>query len=344
MNGLLVIDKPGGMTSHDVVNRLRKITGEKSIGHLGTLDPMATGVLPMLLGKFTRLAQYFSTAEKSYTGTIRFGFATDTYDAEGECISEMVEPALTLEQVRTAGARFHGVMEQLPPPFSAKKIDGTPAYKLARAGKPVALKKARVEIFSFDIVSCEGAVAAFAMRISAGGYVRSVAHEMGQELGCGAHLASLRRTQAGVFTLEEAHTLDELAERTGRRGRAGGEVRASANAFTGDACGGSRYVRTGATTQWSTGESAGVLRRSASEGVCRTARAGGNCTAGGGNAVSAGGGDGMRGSELRMGESAQRLSNGRSAGRSVFAMIRDPLAVGWIPSPWMVPGTCTRSL
>ena len=140
MNGLLVIDKPGGITSHDVVSRLRKITGEHSIGHLGTLDPMATGVLPLLLGKFTRLAQYFSAAEKSYTGTIRFGFATDTYDADGELVGAQMHPSLTLEQVRAAASRFHGEMEQMPPPFSAKKIGGTPAYKLARAGKPVELK------------------------------------------------------------------------------------------------------------------------------------------------------------------------------------------------------------
>ena len=203
------------MTSHDVVSRLRKITNEKSIGHLGTLDPMATGVLPLLLGKFTRLAQYFSTAEKTYTGTIRFGFATDTYDAEGERIGAAVEPELTLERICEAAKRFHGGMEQMPPAFSAKKIAGTPAYKLAREGKPVELKAARVEISSFEITSLDGAEAAFAMRISAGGYVRSVAHELGQELGCGAHLASLRRTQAGAFTLAEAHTLDELAPLAG---------------------------------------------------------------------------------------------------------------------------------
>src|SRR5579875_3008199 len=116
------------MTSHDVVNRLRKITGERSIGHLGTLDPMATGVLPLLLGRFTRLAQYFNSAEKSYTGTIRFGFATDTFDAEGERVGHDVEPDLTLEQVRRAATRFHGEMEQMPPQFSAKKVGGVPAY------------------------------------------------------------------------------------------------------------------------------------------------------------------------------------------------------------------------
>jgi tRNA pseudouridine55 synthase len=210
VNGLLVIDKPGGMTSHDVVSRLRRITGEKSIGHLGTLDPMATGVLPLLLGKYTRLAQYFSSSEKSYTGKIRFGFATDTYDAEGQQTSTPVNPVLSLEQVRQIAERFFGTMEQMPPPFSAKKIDGTPAYKLARAGKPVALKHAIVHIESFEITELDGCEASFALSISAGGYVRSIAHEMGQALGCGAHLSSLRRTCAGVFTLTEAHKLDEL--------------------------------------------------------------------------------------------------------------------------------------
>jgi tRNA pseudouridine55 synthase len=215
VNGLLVIDKPGGITSHDVVNRLRKITGEKSIGHLGTLDPMATGVLPLLLGKFTRLAQFFSSAEKSYAGSIRFGFATDTYDAEGEMVGERVEPRLTLEGVRCAAQRFRGDMEQMPPPYSAKKIAGTPAYKLARAGKAVDLKPAHVRIDSFEIVSLDGDEASFAMSISAGGYVRSVAHELGRDLACGGHLSRLRRTQAGVFTLAEACTLLALQELVG---------------------------------------------------------------------------------------------------------------------------------
>ena len=225
MNGLLVIDKPAGMTSHDVVNRLRKITGEKSIGHLGTLDPMATGVLPMLLGKFTRLAQYFSSAEKSYTGAIRFGYATDTYDAQGQPSGPDsyfaqpdgpdLQPVLTLDHIRETAARFNGESEQMPPPYSAKKIAGTPAYKLAREGKPVELKRARVVISSFEITALTGPEAEFAMSISAGGYVRSVAHEMGQLLGCGAHLSRLRRTQAGVFTIEEAHTLEELEAAAG---------------------------------------------------------------------------------------------------------------------------------
>jgi tRNA pseudouridine55 synthase len=207
------------MTSHDVVNRLRKITGERSIGHLGTLDPMATGVLPLLLGKFTRLAQYFSSAEKSYTGTIRFGFATDTYDCEGVPAGPDswidVASDLTLERIRLASSRFHGVMQQMPPAFSAKKIGGKPAYQLAREGKPVELKTATVDITHFEILDLHEAQASFCMSISAGGYVRSVAHELGQDLGCGAHLSSLRRTQAGVFTLSEALTLDELQEAAG---------------------------------------------------------------------------------------------------------------------------------
>jgi tRNA pseudouridine55 synthase len=203
------------MTSHDVVGKLRRITGESSIGHLGTLDPMATGVLPLLLGRYTRLAQYFSSTEKSYTGAIRLGFATDTFDAEGQAAgpdrSADCEANLTLEQIRSATARFHGEMLQMPPPFSAKKVSGVPSYKLAREGRPVELKPARVHIDRFVVTGLEGSEAVFEMSISAGGYVRSVAHELGQDLGCGAHLSRLRRTKAGAFTLADAHTLEELA-------------------------------------------------------------------------------------------------------------------------------------
>jgi tRNA pseudouridine55 synthase len=222
VNGLLVVDKPGGITSHDVVNRLRKITGERSIGHLGTLDPMATGVLPMLMGKYTRLAQYFSAAEKSYTGTIRFGFATDTYDAEGEAAGPDLWPEfsgrVTLEAVRGEATRFLGESTQMPPAFSAKKIDGKPAYKLAREGKSPELKAAKVRIDCFEIAAMDGAEASFKMTISSGGYVRSVAHELGQAQGCGAHLAALRRVRAGVFTVEQAHTLDALQPLAGQVG------------------------------------------------------------------------------------------------------------------------------
>jgi tRNA pseudouridine55 synthase len=214
MNGLLVLDKPAGMTSHDVVAIVRRVTGEKSIGHLGTLDPMATGVLPLLLGKYTRLAQFFGQAAKSYTGTIRFGFATDTFDAEGAAAGEAVALGLGLEELRGLARHFHGEMEQMPPVFSAKKIGGVPAHKLARAGKDVPVKAARITIYSFELLGLEGEVASFAMSVSAGGYVRSVAHELGEMAGCGAHLASLRRTQAGVFTLAQAIPLEELKKMT----------------------------------------------------------------------------------------------------------------------------------
>jgi tRNA pseudouridine55 synthase len=197
------------MTSHDVVARVRRATGERSIGHLGTLDPMATGVLPLLLGKFTRLAQFFGPLKKTYTGTIRFGFATDTYDAEGQPAGGAVDVFLTLDQVRSAASRFQGEVEQMPPPFSAKKIAGKPAYKLARAGEEPKLKPVPITIHRFEITSFEGDIAAFLMTVSSGGYVRSVAHELGRALGCGGHLASLRRIAAGPFEIENAIGLAE---------------------------------------------------------------------------------------------------------------------------------------
>ena len=215
MNGLLVLDKPAGMTSHDVVAIVRRATGEKSIGHLGTLDPMATGVLPLLLGKYTRLAQFFGQAEKSYEGTIRFGWATDSFDADGEVASEPKPLTQTLDQLRELAKHFNGAMEQVPPIFSAKKIGGVPAHKLARAGKDVPVKPASIFIHSFALTALDGDTASFEMTISAGGYVRSVAHELGELAGCGGHLASLRRTRAGVFSLAHAITVETLKTVTG---------------------------------------------------------------------------------------------------------------------------------
>ena len=210
MNGLLVLDKPAGMTSHDVVAIVRRATGEKSVGHLGTLDPMATGVLPLLLGKYTRLAQFFGHAEKHYTGAIRFGFATDTFDAEGEPAAAPQVLQQSLSELRQLALRFHGELDQMPPVFSAKKINGVPAHKLARAGKDVPVKPSRITIHSFELTALNGDFASFTMHVSSGGYVRSVAHELGALAGCGAHLATLRRTQAGDFTLAQAISLDEL--------------------------------------------------------------------------------------------------------------------------------------
>lgn len=212
MNGVLIIDKLAGLTSHDVVARARRILGQRSVGHLGTLDPMATGVLPLVTGCFTRLAQFYTGAEKVYEGTIRFGFSTDTYDAEGEASSEPKAVTLSASDVENAAARFRGVIQQLPPPFSAKKIKGVPAYKLARKQKPVVLAPIEVEVKEFDLLAVESDRVRFRARVTSGTYMRSIAHDMGAALGCGAHLECLRRTAVAEFTLEDAHSLQEIAE------------------------------------------------------------------------------------------------------------------------------------
>jgi len=209
MNGVVVIDKPAGLTSHDVVNRVRRIFQQRSVGHLGTLDPSATGVLPLVLGNFTRLAQFYTSAEKIYEGVIRFGFATDTYDAAGMPAGAPQNVKVSLEEVRQLSARFQGMIEQMPPPFSAKKIHGVPAYRLARKHQEVPLKPVQVEVKEFEILEANGDHASFRARVASGTYMRSVAHEMGQQLGCGAHLSSLRRTTLGEFDLAGAHTLQE---------------------------------------------------------------------------------------------------------------------------------------
>src|SRR5215471_13785084 len=216
MNGVLVIDKPPGLTSHDVVNRVRRILGQRSVGHLGTLDPSATGVLPLVLGSLTRLAQFYTASDKTYEGVIRFGFATDTYDADGEPTTPAQSVSLTLSQMQDLADQFRRVSEQMPPPFSAKKIQGVPAYKLARKKKEVELHPVKVEIKTFDIVHVDSDRAHFRAYVASGTYMRSVAHDMGRQLGCGAHLESLRRTSVAEFTLEDAHTLEELAEAAGK--------------------------------------------------------------------------------------------------------------------------------
>ena len=222
MNGVLIIDKPAGLTSHDVVNRVRRILQERSVGHLGTLDPLATGVLPLVIGNLTRIAQFYTSSEKTYEGTIRFGFSTNTYDAEGEPTSPAQAVTLSFDEVQQLASQFQGTIEQTPPPFSAKKIQGVPAYKLARKHAEVALKPVQVEVKEFEITqldvhaglseqSSAGSLATFRARVASGTYMRSVAHDMGQQIGCGAHLQSLRRTAVGEFELADAHTLEELA-------------------------------------------------------------------------------------------------------------------------------------
>ena len=210
MDGLLIIDKPAGLTSHDVVARVRRISGEKSVGHLGTLDPMATGVLPLVLGRFTRLAQFYNDADKRYQGLIRFGLATDTYDAEREPTGMEQPVQLTEDQVRSAAAKFVGHMQQMPPPFSAKKVSGVPAYRLARKGQPMELQPKEVEVKEFHITAWDGKSASFTSWVSSGTYLRTLAHDLGRSLGPGAHLAELKRTAVREFRLEDAHRLEEL--------------------------------------------------------------------------------------------------------------------------------------
>jgi tRNA pseudouridine55 synthase len=215
MNGVLVIDKPAGMTSHDVVNRVRRLLNERSVGHLGTLDPMATGVLPLVAGRLTRLAQFYTGSEKTYTGQIRFGFATDTYDAEGQPTTEpRADLKVSLEELRGLATEFTGKIRQLPPPFSAKKIQGVPAYKLARKKQDVVLEPVEVEIKEFEILSVDGDRASFRALVASGTYMRSIAHDLGLRLGCGAHLAALRRTSVAEFLEVEAHTLEAVAAAT----------------------------------------------------------------------------------------------------------------------------------
>ena len=210
MNGVIIVDKPAGLTSHEVVNRMRRILGQRSVGHLGTLDPLATGVLPLVVGNLTRLAQFYTASEKTYDGVIRFGFATNTYDADGEAVGEVRPAVLTLERLQKLAAGFLGPIEQNPPPFSAKKIHGVPAYKLARKQKEVVLQPVQVEVKEFVITAVHGDRAHFHARVASGTYMRSVAHEMGERLGCGAHLESLRRTAVAEFDLRQTHTLDEI--------------------------------------------------------------------------------------------------------------------------------------
>lgn len=211
MNGLLILDKPAGLTSHDVVSRTRRILEERSIGHLGTLDPMATGVLPLLLGRYTRLAQFFGRMEKSYTGTIRFGQATTTYDAEGDAVGPFTPVTLDASEVKRQAEHFKGELLQTPPAYSAKKIGGRTAYSRTRAGETVELAPVRILVHDFAITSVDGDTAVFRATVSAGGYIRSLAHDLGQQLGYGAHLASLRRTAAGPFKEDAALSLEDLA-------------------------------------------------------------------------------------------------------------------------------------
>lgn len=211
MDGVLVVDKPAGPTSHDVVARARRSLRTSRIGHTGTLDPFATGVLPLVIGRATRLASFLSGAEKAYTAGVRLGLATDTYDGTTAVGPRPAPPAgIDAAVIEAALARFRGTFSQVPPPFSAKKVGGVPAYKLARRNEPVALRAVDVSVSSLSLIEYADGLATIQVTSSAGFYVRSLAHELGVALGCGAHLETLRRTRAGAFSEAESTPLQVI--------------------------------------------------------------------------------------------------------------------------------------
>ena len=215
-DGALVINKPQGKTSHDLVDAVRHLAGFRQIGHLGTLDPLATGVLVLLLGKATRLVRFYSGRRKRYTAGFRFGCATNTYDSEGTPQGpDIPPPNLDREILERLASESLGRFEQMPPVFSAKKIHGRPAYELARKNQAVELKPVSVEIFQYRLLDISGPLARFEIECSSGTYIRSLAHDMGQKLGCGAHLAEICRTAVGEFSLDQALTIDEIAQSAG---------------------------------------------------------------------------------------------------------------------------------
>ncbi len=210
--GVLIIDKPAGLTSHDVVAQVRRLLEIRQVGHFGTLDPFATGVLPLSVGKATRFAQFYLKSRKAYEGTIRFGFSTDTYDATGKPTSEPATPYLERATLEKVFRSFTGRLMQTPPSFSAKHVGGKRAYELARQRKPVQLAPVEVEIYALELLAVEGDRVRFAVEGSGGTYVRSLAHDIGQKVGCGAHLGGLRRTAVAEFKESRAVSLDDLTK------------------------------------------------------------------------------------------------------------------------------------
>ena len=207
MNGLLLIDKPGGCTSHDVVNRWRKLANTKRVGHLGTLDPMATGLLLLLTGTATRLAPYFAADEKTYEAEITLGLMSDTYDIEGQVIATGASVPGDAAVIESALRQFSGKFMQTPPPVSAKKISGVPAYKLHRRNVEFELKPVEVEVKRLEIRHIASGKVRLAITCTAGTYIRSIAHDLGHALGCGGVLSSLRRTAVGAMRVENALNL-----------------------------------------------------------------------------------------------------------------------------------------
>ena len=210
IEGVLLVDKPQGCTSHDVVSRLRRKLAMKRIGHAGTLDPMATGLLIMLVGKATRVSQYLTSLDKEYEGTIRLGVTTNSQDADGEVMETRPVPAFTETEVRAAMQTFLGDQYQTPPMFSAIKIDGVPLYKRARKGEEVEREPRFIRVATYELTRFAPPELDFRLRCSKGTYVRTLAYDLGQKLGCGAHLSALRRTATDKLRIESALPLDEI--------------------------------------------------------------------------------------------------------------------------------------
>jgi tRNA pseudouridine55 synthase len=210
LDGVLIVDKPEGWTSHDVVGKVRRIARTKKVGHLGTLDPIATGVLPLVIERATRLAQFYTRSDKIYEGVVRFGWSTSSYDREGEATSEVTEVQLEEARLEELLERFRGEIEQVPPAVSAKKVGGKRAYELARQDVQVDLEAVKVQIYELTLLSIDGAEAKLRAHCSGGTYMRSIAHDLGQAMGCGAHLRELRRLMSGEFQIDQARTLAQL--------------------------------------------------------------------------------------------------------------------------------------
>ena len=210
MEGVLLVDKPRGLTSHDVVYHLRRKLQIKKIGHAGTLDPMATGLLVMLIGKATRISQYLISVDKVYEGEATLGVVTDSQDAEGEVMETRPVPELTAEQVKTVMKTFLGDQYQTPPMHSAIKINGVPLYKLARKGEEVEREPRFIRIAAMELTGFAPPKLTFTLHCTKGTYVRTIAHDLGQKLGCGAHLSALRRTGSGKFSIGQCLPLDQI--------------------------------------------------------------------------------------------------------------------------------------
>jgi tRNA pseudouridine55 synthase len=212
LDGAILVDKPAGPTSHDVVDNVRKQFAIKKAGHAGTLDPAATGLLLVLLGRGTKLSERLMSDDKVYSGAMKFGETTNSYDADGELVASLPVPPMTLDDLNAAAEAFVGDLMQTPPMVSAVKKDGVPLYKLARKGVEVERKPRLIHVYSFRFTNYEEPFGSFRVACTKGTYVRSLAHDLGEKLGCGAHLATLRRVVSGKFDVQDAIQYEELLQ------------------------------------------------------------------------------------------------------------------------------------